>query len=400
MNNQVVKGLLEDFVADVSRGLISFHNEASLQMHLACFLKNKLMLTKYNVEVEVDINDAFKIEDYTTKCGKSKIDVVIFDGYDIEHSSEKYAIELKYPRNKQYPEQMFKFIQDIAFMEEAQGAWLFGCVKPFDGSFCLTFADDSNFYQWPPKDRTRLLIYNYFREPVQQIPHIVQEPCNSKNSKIPNQFIIEGHYPIKWLPVGNTSTSTLKYYLINIQKPMTLNCLISAIRLRRTGLNQVPQLPGCYRWWFRLDGATELLKNVPNIDWTKIQTININNQTYYALYFGETVNLLDRLKMHINGTVNGSTLRKTISALLGCVPGKDVNAFIDEYCYVDFEETESSEKAEEIETYELSQNYYPLNLDKNKVVDKNALKYISEKRAECAANREESKPEIKTQSKE
>ena len=329
MNNQVVKGLLEAFIADVSRGLISFHNEASLQMHLVCFLKNKLTLTKYNVEVEVDINDAFKIEDYTTKCGKSKIDVVIYDGYDIEHSSEKYAIELKYPRS-QYTLQCYKFIQDIAFMEESQGMWHAGITNPFDGSFCLTFVDQ-NFFT----NNVAHPIYDYFR-PIGGVKTIQGRILRSTGNSKPPFIEIAGSYKIDWQP----ATSTLKYYLINIQKPMTLNRLISAIRLRKTGLNQVPQLPGCYRWWFRLDGSEVLLKNVPNIDWTKIQTININNQTYYALYFGETVNLLDRLKMHINGTVNGSTLRKTISALLGCVPEKDINDFVDEYCYVNFEEME------------------------------------------------------------
>ena len=400
MNNQVVKGLLEDFVADVSRGLISFHNEASLQMHLACFLKNKLMLTKYNVEVEVDINDAFKIEDYTTKCGKSKIDVVIFDGYDIEHSSEKYAIELKYPRS-QVPEQMYKFIQDIAFMEEALGPWIFNAAKPFNGTFCLTFADNKDFYKATSEQEPHS-IYSYFR-PVNgktdTINGTIIKPTQASGN--PTQIDVLGHYNIDWNP---KSSSSLKYYLINIQKPMTLNCLISAIRLRRTGLNQVPQLPGCYRWWFRLDGAIELLKNVPNIDWTKIQTININNLTYYALYIGiaektKTSNLCERLKKHIKGSVDNSSLRKTISALLGCVPEKDISDFIDEYCYVDFEEMESGEKAEEIETYELSQNYYPLNYNKNKVVDKNALEYIKKQREECAAKRDENKQKTKTQTK-
>lgn len=36
----------------------------------------------------------------------------------IYNNSEHYAIELKYPLNGQYPEQMFSFVKDIKFMEE------------------------------------------------------------------------------------------------------------------------------------------------------------------------------------------------------------------------------------------------------------------------------------------
>lgn len=40
------------------------------------------------------------------------MDIVIYN------ESEKYAIELKYPQNGQYPEQMFSCVKDIKFMEE------------------------------------------------------------------------------------------------------------------------------------------------------------------------------------------------------------------------------------------------------------------------------------------
>lgn len=54
----------------------------------------------------------------------------------MSENSGRYAIELKFPRNGEYPEQMFKFIEDIKFMEEVKH----NCL--FDHTFVLTLADD------------------------------------------------------------------------------------------------------------------------------------------------------------------------------------------------------------------------------------------------------------------
>ena len=48
---------------------------------------------------------------------KHEIDIVIYS----EDMAEKYAIELKFPRNGQVPEQMYSFVKDICFMEQPTG---------------------------------------------------------------------------------------------------------------------------------------------------------------------------------------------------------------------------------------------------------------------------------------
>ena len=146
---------------------------------------------------------------------------------------------------------------------------------------------------------------------------------------------------------------------------------------------------GCYRWWFREDGAKELLSALP-VNWDNIQVRTIDGSKYYTLYFGISDKLIDRLDWHINqrhtmsqvsaGTI--STLRTTISSLLGKPVSEsetDVNNFIDKYCYVEFE-NDSNAKARETE--ELRTNYYPLNIQENEVVDAETINCLKGLRKE------------------
>ena len=75
----------------------------------------------------------------------------------IYNDAERYAIELKYPLNGQYPEQMFSFVKDIKFMEKMKEAG-------FTAAYCLTLVEDKNFYPGQKRDG----IYMYFLEVVNQ----------------------------------------------------------------------------------------------------------------------------------------------------------------------------------------------------------------------------------------
>ena len=85
------------------------YNEFSLQHERGKFLREKLK--GYKVQFERNTK-YFGI----TGTTKHEIDVVVYN------DTEKYAIELKYPLNGQYPEQMFSFVKDIKFMEELKAA--------------------------------------------------------------------------------------------------------------------------------------------------------------------------------------------------------------------------------------------------------------------------------------
>ena len=100
----------------------------------------------------------------------------------------------------------------------------------------------------------------------------------------------------------------------------------------------------------------------------------IDGREYIAIYFGISKDLNGRIKWHIcqnhtAGSVRSgflSTLRQSLSALLNNDMSKSqhlVNNFIDDNCYLEYENTLTHKDAENIEKTELSQEYYyPLNI--------------------------------------
>ena len=226
MNNLILKDLLPDWLHEFAdqavNGEISFKDEYELQETLICSLRKMLSSVKldsiFTVDREVRIDFALNNPKFKTKCLKRYIDVVIFKGLCIKESEEKYAIELKYPHNGQYPMQMYKFIQDISFMEEAQDMWSTGVINPFDGSYCLTFAKDYKFYQTPLKERSKLKIYQYFRN-TKNIPIPNKPTCpvalKRLTSNIPLHLSLKGNRQIQW-ESSSTKKSSLKYYIITI----------------------------------------------------------------------------------------------------------------------------------------------------------------------------------------
>ena len=101
----MIKDLLREFMQLVANEHVEVYNEFSFQHELGIFLRNRL--TEYKVEFERNTK-FFGIDGLK----KHEIDIVVYN------KISKFAIELKYPQNGQYPEQMFSFVKDIAFMEQ------------------------------------------------------------------------------------------------------------------------------------------------------------------------------------------------------------------------------------------------------------------------------------------
>lgn len=80
-----------------------------MQLELGIFLRTRGERSGYTIQFERNV-PLFSI----TGTIKHEIDVVIFN----LDKTEKFAIELKFPKNDQYPEQMYSFIKDIVFMEQ------------------------------------------------------------------------------------------------------------------------------------------------------------------------------------------------------------------------------------------------------------------------------------------
>ena len=158
----------------------------------------------------------------------------------------------------------------------------------------------------------------------------------------------------------------------------------------------VNNCPGVYRWWFREDVAQRLLSNLPQVDTKRIskRMLDDGNHCYWALYFGISKNLKQRIVWHITqqhtrkSVESGflSTLRQTISALLNqnmTKSQKSVNSIMND-CYWEWDYVATEEDADDIETKELSQSLYiyPLNIAMNKTVSKEHLKCLTKLRKE------------------
>lgn len=149
--------------------------------------------------------------------------------------------------------------------------------------------------------------------------------------------------------------------------------------------NTIETLPGIYRWWFQEEGAMMILNQLPNINLDMIPKKKINGILYFALYFGISKNLKERIKWHTcqhhtSSSVNSgflSTLRQTLSSLLNTDMTKSenvLNRFIEENCYLEWDYTVTHQDAIDKEKQELTTVlYYPLNISNNKSTPKEII---------------------------
>ena len=112
------------------------------------------------------------------------------------------AIELKFPRNGQYPEQMFSFVKDLVFLEQLKAAG-------FGQAALVIFADDPLFYEGPTSG-----IYDYFRArkgtlvAEQKLCGQITKPTGSRDEEL----LLHGEYLVTWKPVRDK----LRYAVIEV----------------------------------------------------------------------------------------------------------------------------------------------------------------------------------------
>lgn len=182
-----IKEYIKDFWTYVLKNDIELYNEFSFQHELGIFLRNNLL--GYKVQFERNVS-YFGI--YTGTI-KKEIDIVIFS----PDKTEKYAIELKYPRNGQYPEQMYAFTKDILFMEQLKSL-------QFTSTAAVTLVDDRAFYEGESNSG----IYQYYRGGKTINGQIFRPTGRTKDTE---HIDINGTYCIEWIPVGKSM-----YYIVEI----------------------------------------------------------------------------------------------------------------------------------------------------------------------------------------
>lgn len=149
--------------------------------------------------------------------------------------------------------------------------------------------------------------------------------------------------------------------------------MIERVSKLRGSLSSLPTAPVVYKWWFyEVPSAI-----ISYVDMSRIVTKDIDGKKYYLLYVGVGISCQGRFSWHIiqhhtrSSVQSGflSTLRKTVSALLGLDMTRsenNVNKYIDE-CYLEWEfyPGETKTDLEKRETCLLKSGYFPLNIQKN-----------------------------------
>jgi len=183
-----LRELADGFITYIKNERIELYNEFSFQHELGIFLR--LKLPHYNVQFEKNVS--YFLSDNNTV--KKEIDIVVFN----DDKTENYAIELKYPLNGQYPEQMYAFVKDIKFMEQLKD-------RGFTKTACLTIVESKPFYSGVNNQG----IYSYFRQNKVLTGEIFKPTGLNKGI---DSISLNGSYSISWNPIDEKR----KFYLIEI----------------------------------------------------------------------------------------------------------------------------------------------------------------------------------------
>jgi hypothetical protein len=177
---------LHEFFVIASENNIEMYNEFSFQHELGIFLRNKF--PSYNVQFERNVSFFFA----NARTVKKEMDIVLYDS----KKGERYAIELKMPTNGEYPEQMYKFVEDIRFMEQLR-------ILGFTRTYAVTLAVHRLFFE----GKTVSGIYQYFRARC-PLCGTVRKPTGGTLESI----TLQGSYSIDWKALGDSK----KYYVVEL----------------------------------------------------------------------------------------------------------------------------------------------------------------------------------------
>ena len=179
--------LIRAFIDAVATSETEIYNEFSLQHELGLFLRARLPGFKVQFERNVSY-----FTSSSQRFTKRELDIAVFSA---DKKELKFAIELKFPRRGQHPEQMFSFCKDIAFAEELKAIG-------FRETAVLIFADDHLFYRGASEG-----IYGHFRA-GRPITGRIEKPTGARDEYV----VIQGSHVATWAPVR----STIHHSLVHI----------------------------------------------------------------------------------------------------------------------------------------------------------------------------------------
>ncbi len=188
--------MIKEFFEYLCENEIEIYNEFSFQHELGIFFRDKFRKEcedgqDYKIEFERNAKKHFHINYsmFNDEKIKKEIDISI---YKYDHSLQ-YAVELKFPLNGQYPEQMFNFIKDVRFMQELVNQ------NKFQKTYCITLVYASGkgrpFYVGNNEGSRGVDIYKYFRGEKELLTGKIAKPTGGDKYTID---LGDKEYPFSW----------------------------------------------------------------------------------------------------------------------------------------------------------------------------------------------------------
>ncbi|MBF0520573.1 MAG: hypothetical protein HQK92_12730 [Nitrospirae bacterium] len=185
---------IQGFIKLISSGDVEVYNEFSLQHELGIYLREHVIGHKVQFERNVVYFNC-TYENFE----KKEIDISIFN----EGMQDKYAIELKFPRNGQHPVQMYSSCVDICFLEQL----VFHCG--FTKCYFLMLVDDPLFYSNDNIDTSG--IYAYFRN-GKELSGSISKPIKNLKGKLK----LQNSYYIKWYKLKDDDVRRYALVIVNL----------------------------------------------------------------------------------------------------------------------------------------------------------------------------------------
>lgn len=226
--------LIEVFFKYLKDNEYDIYNEDSFKFELGIFLRSIDFNRKYKIEFERNVKCVLDSEQYLgfnkkyAKKTKKEIDIYIYE----KNSKYKYAIELKYPKNGAFPNEMYECVKDIKFMQILKN-------YKFTKTYCITLVglDDNLNKHYNPE-----LFYKGFYKSSHIFKYFRMEDADGKiippstltdkvfidEEKHPNKFIDLGDFSdiIEWKRISendNYFIQQARYYIIEISKEVNLD---------------------------------------------------------------------------------------------------------------------------------------------------------------------------------
>ena len=178
-------------------------NSLNYGEHYTLYLRKTNELDGFKIELERPIT-YFDIRDSNISNIKSKkeIDLSIYDS----KTGQKFAVEIKFSKNGAVPMQMFKFCEDISFLEILVN-------NGFNKGYSLVIVDRDDFVL--EKNKTDG-IYDYFRgNEHKPITNDIICPTGKHKSET---IKIKGVYNPKWEKLKVEGSNRYYYYLVEVIK--------------------------------------------------------------------------------------------------------------------------------------------------------------------------------------